>query len=162
MKTIISILLLTCISLSANAKTPLEKEEAPLNLLEGRFEKAKPCTVTVGIKIHGKLRKAPECTKLGLSCLKFKPFIEVKRLEPGVYDENETVLLFEILSNKMMKVSFNLKHQESLFDVNEAFDVPKLVAEKFGFASIQILPGNYSIIKNRDGSYSINVKIKTR
>ncbi|MEX1188386.1 MAG: hypothetical protein WED33_03950 [Bacteroidia bacterium] len=130
--------------------------------LSANFEKAEPCTLSAGIHFIGKLGKKPECSKLGLSCLKLKPFVEVNKFNPGSYVEGETTLYFEYISNTLIKVTFNLNRDETVFEIEEPFLLPDLVSKKFKLSSIEILPGNYSIAKNRNGSFTVQFNISSK
>ena len=150
MKTIISILLLACISLSANANTPFSKGDTPSNLLEGRFEKAKPCTIRINLLIHGFPSKTKNpCTGLGFRCLKLEFNKPLSRLNPNENNPGYTQMMFEQLSNEKVKITFPSNQiSERHFSVMELVDLPKVVAKSFGYSSVSVLKGDYKIINN--------------
>lgn len=164
MKTIISILLLTCISLSANAKTPLEKEEAPLNLLEGRFEKAKPCTIKINILITGRPSKTKNpCVGFGFRCIEWNKIEEIERVNPSRETPGKTQMSFEYYSKNSMKVTFPGKiSNEKVFSLTQNETLPSIIFKRFGLTSMVALKGDYTLIDNRDGTISSVISILSK
>jgi hypothetical protein len=168
MKLFISILftVLTGFILNANVR-PASTEETK-QAIHSDFIKEKPCTLTVGVHIMGRLRRVDHTSddgcgeKLGFKCLKVKLFHEISKLNPADVDSDSEQIIFSLISNNTIKLEFfHSDRRNNTIEVESNLELPKEISGKLGKSRIELLKGIYPVTFNSNGTATTIIRINS-
>ena len=168
MKLFISILFTALAGFILNANVNLNPNQEKSTLFNMSFVKERPCTLTVGVHIMGRLRKVDQnsedgCSeKLGLRCLKLKLFHEISRLDLSSVNSDSEQIIFSLISNNLIKLDFfHSDKKNNTLEVESNIELPKEISGKLGKSRIEFLKGIYPVTFNSNGTASVIIKINS-
>ncbi len=168
MKLFISILFTALAGFILQAKVNLNHPQYTRTHLANSFVKERPCTLTVGVHIMGRLRKVDHnsedgCSeKLGLKCLKLKLFHEISRLDLANVNSDSEQIIFSLISNNLIKLDFfHSDKRNNTLEVESNLELPKEISGKLGKPRIEFIRGVYPVTFNSNGTASVTIKINS-
>jgi predicted aspartyl protease len=130
--------------------------------LESGFSKAAPCTISVNWRVTGKLRKKPDCIDFGLSCLKIENVKPCDEFSISNQDSENTNFKLVYLSNTEFILYFFNDTRDTFLLVEDEIKLPAIMCNAYKKLNITILPGKYTLTKERDGASSTRLRVNSK
>jgi len=138
------IILIALIAFSQLLSTSLIAKEVPTK---------KPNDIEVTVTIGGKIGvESKGCRGLGISCLRLD--VDVVTTRFGKAPEGSTIIQFEVLSNKQLRMTFFSENSGDM-EVEKNISLGNNLSKALGFKDIVVQKGNYRTKKRSDGAYVV-------
>jgi hypothetical protein len=138
------IILIALIAFSQLLSTSLIAKEVPTK---------KPNDIEVTVTIGGKIGvESKGCRGLGISCLRLD--VDVVTTRFGKAPEGSTIIQFEVLSNKQLRMTFFSENSGDM-EVEKNISLGYNLSKALGFKDIVVQKGNYRTQKRSDGAYVV-------
>lgn len=138
------IILIALIAFSQLLSTSLIAKEVPTK---------KPNDVKLTFTFGGKIGiESKGCRGIGISCVKLDVDLVTTRF--GKAPEGSTIIQFEILSNKQLRMTFFSENSGDM-EIESNLSLGEKLSKALGFKDIIVQKGNYSTQKRSDGAYVV-------
>jgi hypothetical protein len=138
------IILIALIAFSQLLSTSLIAKEVPTK---------KPNDIEVTVTIGGKIGvESKGCRGLGISCLRLD--VDVVTTRFGKAPEGSTIIQFEVLSNKQLRMTFFSENSGDM-EIESNLSLGEKLSKALGFKDIVVQKGNYRTQKRSDGAYVV-------
>ena len=116
----------------------------------------KPNDIEVTFTIGGKIGvESKGCRGIGISCLKLD--VDVVSTRFGKAPEGSTIIQFEVLSNKQLRMTFFSENSGDM-EIESNLSLGKKLSKALGYTDIVVLKGNYRTQKRADGAYVVTTQ----
>lgn len=141
------IILIALIAFSQLLSTSLIAKEVPTK---------KPNDIEVTVTIGGKIGvESKGCRGLGISCLRLD--VDVVTTRFGKAPEGSTIIQFEVLSNKQLRMTFFSENSGDM-EIESNLSLGEKLSKALGFKDIVVQKGNYRSQKRADGAYVVTTQ----
>lgn len=141
------IILIALIAFSQLLSTSLIAKEVPTK---------KPNDIEVTVTIGGKIGiESKGCRGLGISCLRLD--VDVVTTRFGKAPEGSTIIQFEVLSNKQLRMTFFSENSGDM-EIESNLSLGEKLSKALGFKDIVVQKGKYRSQKRADGAYVVTTQ----